>query len=140
MGMLTKELSRLPAVQPSFIEPMYAQAVRNLSDGTDWIYEAKLDGYRCLAAKRTDGVALCRRRSHQIKLLAGTLIDGEVVATDEKGRMSFNTIQHNRPNAQCVGFRTRAIGTRSGKLRKRQMRVRIKEGNFCRSIREKINA
>ena len=39
-------------VRPSFIEPMQLALVRNLPDGGNWIYEAKLDGYRCLAANR----------------------------------------------------------------------------------------
>jgi hypothetical protein len=38
---------------------MYAEAVRELPDSGASIYEAKLDGYRCLAAKRPGGVALC---------------------------------------------------------------------------------
>ena len=51
--MLTKECA-----QQRFIEPMYAEAARELPDGGAWTYEAKLDGYRCLAAKRTGGVVL----------------------------------------------------------------------------------
>jgi hypothetical protein len=39
----------------SFIEPMYAEAVQELPDGGLWTYEAKLDGYRSLAAKRSGG-------------------------------------------------------------------------------------
>ena len=41
--MLTKELSTLEHVQPDFIEPMYAEAVRELPDGGLWTYEAKFD-------------------------------------------------------------------------------------------------
>ena len=44
--MLTREVSTAPPVEPSFIEPMYAEAVRELPDGGLWTYEAKLDGYR----------------------------------------------------------------------------------------------
>lgn len=40
------------------IEPMYAQLCRELPDGGAWLYEAKLDGYRCLAAKRDNQVVL----------------------------------------------------------------------------------
>jgi ATP-dependent DNA ligase len=40
-------------VEPCFIEPMYAEAVKELPDGGAWSYEAKLDGYRCLAANRS---------------------------------------------------------------------------------------
>jgi hypothetical protein len=41
--------------QPSFIEPMQVVPVAELPDGGAWGCAAKLDGYRCLAAKR--GVA-----------------------------------------------------------------------------------
>ena len=46
--MITKELSKLPALRLSFIEPMYARVVSELREGNLWSYEAKLDGYRCL--------------------------------------------------------------------------------------------
>jgi ATP-dependent DNA ligase len=71
----------------------------------------KLDGYRCLAAKRSNGVVLWSRRGTLFtdrfpeiaqacdKLPPDTLIDGEVVAIDESGRVSFNALQHRRPNA-----------------------------------------
>jgi hypothetical protein len=56
--MTTKELFALPIAKPRFIEPMYITEVRELPAGPKWAYEAKLDGYRCLAAK--DGrVTLC---------------------------------------------------------------------------------
>jgi ATP-dependent DNA ligase len=48
--MLTKDLSTSKRVQPCFIEPMQVAGVRELPDGGLWTYEAKLDGYRCLAA------------------------------------------------------------------------------------------
>jgi ATP-dependent DNA ligase len=106
--MLTKELSKLPATRLSFIEPMYAQAVTELPSGNLWTYEAKLDGYRCLAAKRYGRVVLWSRRGNGFttrfqeiasacaKLPPDTLIDGEVVAIDENGKISFNALQHSR--------------------------------------------
>ena len=109
--MLTKELSLLPPDRPSFIEPMYAEAVRELPDGSLWTYEAKLDGYRCLAVKRGKDVALWSRRGNSFtarfpeiaraceKLPPDTLIDGEVIAIDENGRVSFNALQHSRARA-----------------------------------------
>jgi hypothetical protein len=51
-AMLTKELFTAEQVQSRFIEPMYAEAVRELPDSGDWTYEAKLDGYRCLGMRR----------------------------------------------------------------------------------------
>jgi bifunctional non-homologous end joining protein LigD len=90
---------------------MYAEAVRELPDGGLWTYEAKLDGYRCLAAKRNGGVVLWSRRGNGFtarfpeiahaceKLPPDTLIDGEVIAIDEAGQVSFNALQHSRPRA-----------------------------------------
>jgi len=59
--MLTIELPTLERVQPSFIEPMYTEAAQELPDGGLWSYEAKLDGYRCLTARRSGGVVLWSR-------------------------------------------------------------------------------
>jgi bifunctional non-homologous end joining protein LigD len=108
--MITKELSREPRVEPTFIEPMQVQPVRELPDGGAWSYEAKLDGYRCLVARRRTGVVLWSRRGKRFtdrfpaipraceKLPADTLIDGEVIVVGEDGRCSFNGLQHTRPN------------------------------------------
>jgi len=60
--MSTKKVARLPVITPRFMEPMYATPVGQLPDGGAWTYEAKLDGYRCLAAKRGDGITLWSRR------------------------------------------------------------------------------
>jgi bifunctional non-homologous end joining protein LigD len=109
--MLTKEFSTPEHAQPRFIEPMYAEAVRELPNGGLWTYEAKLDGYRCLAAKQGSAVMLWSRRGNgfntrfpQIaraceKLPPDTLIDGEVIAIDEGGRISFNALQHSNERA-----------------------------------------
>jgi bifunctional non-homologous end joining protein LigD len=74
--------------------------VAELPDDGAWsYYEAKLDGYRCLAAKRGSGVALWSRNGNAFtdrfpqiarackKLPADTLIDGEVIVLDENGRV-----------------------------------------------------
>jgi DNA ligase D-like protein (predicted ligase) len=109
--MLRKELSLVKRIQPRFIEPMYAEAARELPDSDDWSYEPKLDGYRCLAAKSTGRVLLWSRRGNLFtarfpeiaracdNLPLNTVIDGEVVAIDQDGRISFNVLQHGRSNA-----------------------------------------
>jgi len=98
--MLTKDFSTLERVQPRFIEPMYAEAVRELPDGGLWTYEAKRDGYCCLSEKREGDVVLWSRRGKRFtarfpeiaraceKLPLDTLIDGEVVAIGQDGRES----------------------------------------------------
>jgi hypothetical protein len=61
--MLTKELSTVQRIQPYFIEPMYAEAVPELPDGSLWSYEAKFDGYRCLWPSAAAALCSGRRRT-----------------------------------------------------------------------------
>ena len=108
--MITDTEHPLERVRPSFIEPMQLALVRALPNGGDWLYEAKLDGYRCLAANRSGSVVLWSRRGTgftmrfpQIaracqKLPPDTLIDGEVVVVDDNRRVSFNALQYSRPS------------------------------------------
>src|SRR5690348_9864982 len=102
--------------QPQFVEPMYALAVRELPEGQDWLYEIKLDGYRCLARRDLAGVTLWSRRKNlftdQFRQIADackhfppdTLVDGEIVALDQSGRSSFNLLQHHRSKAAAIRF------------------------------------
>src|SRR5262245_48519971 len=114
--MRPKELNALPAAKPHFIEPMYAKPVQSLPEGADWLYEVKLDGYRCLTGRNRDGVTLWSRRGNLFTkefpaiaraceaLPPDTLVDGEVVALDKNGRISFNVMQHHRSHAQAILF------------------------------------
>jgi bifunctional non-homologous end joining protein LigD len=95
---------------------MYARAVQKLPDGTDWLYEIKLDGYRALASNGSSGVRIWSRRGNRFttqfpriaraceRLQAETLIDGEIVAVDDAGRVSFNLLQHHRSKAHAIQF------------------------------------
>jgi bifunctional non-homologous end joining protein LigD len=95
---------------------MYAEICRELPDGGAWTYEAKLDGYRCLAANRNGRRVLWSRRGNGFtdrfreitaacaKLPPGTMIDGEVIAIGPDGRVSFNALQHARPSAHLQTF------------------------------------
>jgi len=47
-----KDFSALPSAKVRFVEPMYALTVQKLPQGQEWLYEMKLDGYRCLAGER----------------------------------------------------------------------------------------
>jgi ATP-dependent DNA ligase len=76
-------------------------------EGPEWLIELKLDGYRALAIKSGGKVQLRSRNNNDfnsryprmVKALASmpdeTVIDGEVVALDEDGRPSFNSLQHH---------------------------------------------
>jgi bifunctional non-homologous end joining protein LigD len=77
-----------------------------LPEGADWLMEVKFDGYRALAIKSQGKIQLRSRNDNDFttrysslaKALAAmpdeTVIDGEVVALDDDGRPSFNTLQN----------------------------------------------
>jgi ATP-dependent DNA ligase len=44
-------LRLLPAKKASFVEPMECLSVARLPEGSQWLWEIKLDGYRALAVK-----------------------------------------------------------------------------------------
>jgi bifunctional non-homologous end joining protein LigD len=112
---LTKKKS-FSREQLNFIEPMYDRAVQQLPEGKDWLYEVKFDGYRCLAGRDSTGVTLWSRRGNgftdQFPTIAtvcehlppDTLLDGEIIALDANGRISFNQLQHHQSQAQAILF------------------------------------
>jgi len=108
-------LERLPHARVEFIQPMLAETASELPKAShEWIYEIKLDGYRCLAGRDARGAKLWSRRGNLFtrdfpsiaqacaSLPSDTLIDGEVVALDEQGRVSFNLLQHRRARASAI--------------------------------------
>jgi len=78
----------------------------SLPDGTDWIREIKLDGYRAIAFKSGGKIHLRSRNDNDMlarypaiakalaKLPEDTAVDGEVAALDAEGRPSFNLLQN----------------------------------------------
>jgi ATP-dependent DNA ligase len=42
----TNKLRSLPAKQASFVEPMECLSVARLPEGSQWLWQIKLDGYR----------------------------------------------------------------------------------------------
>ncbi len=96
---------KLPSAKPSFIEPMKALLVERVPAG-DWELELKFDGIRALILKRGKKVQVLSRNrkdySERFSELAKAVaelsvktavLDGEVVALDEKGRSSFQLLQ-----------------------------------------------
>ncbi|MEA2645132.1 MAG: bifunctional non-ous end joining protein LigD [Chloroflexota bacterium] len=91
---------------PSAVEPMLATASAKPFDDPGWSYEIKLDGFRTLALVRNGKVKLLSRRGldatrqypelQELALLTRgreAVLDGEVVALDEEGTMSFGRLQ-----------------------------------------------
>lgn len=109
-------MPKSPPAKIGFIEPMYALGVPSLPEGPEWFYEVKFDGYRCIAAKDSNGVSLWSRRGNLFtvqfpgiaaackELPNNTLVDGEIVALDEAGRNSFNLLQHHRSKASGIRY------------------------------------
>jgi bifunctional non-homologous end joining protein LigD len=101
-----KKLAKLPAGKARFIPPMKPKLLDEPPAAGDWLYELKFDGIRLIAVKKGAKVNLISRNGNE---LAGRfaneasavaalpiddcVIDGEVVALDEKGGSSFQLLQ-----------------------------------------------
>lgn len=96
----------LRSEMPAKLSPMMATATASLPQGPEWLFELKWDGVRALwFVNGTDvrllsrtGISiekqypeLCNVRHHLSADSA--ILDGEIVALDEKGRPSFSLLQ-----------------------------------------------
>jgi len=90
---------------PDFVEPMKATLVNSMPTGS-WIYEIKFDGYRALALRGGNQTRILSRNQKDLgkkfQTIADSIaalnvqdavIDGEIVALDDKGRSSFQLLQ-----------------------------------------------
>ena len=111
-----KKLDSLPRREAAFIEPMECALVPNVPDGPQWVYEIKLDGYRAIAVKSGNKLALFSRRRKSFNrqfayivealgdLPQGTVIDGEIVALGDSGHPNFNMLQSFRATASRIHY------------------------------------
>ena len=94
------------AVDARAQEPMLATLGDAPFSRAGWLFEIKYDGVRVLAERRGDGVTLWARsgqvitarypeiaRAALVLPFADFLLDGEIVATDDAGRPSFQRLQ-----------------------------------------------
>jgi DNA ligase D-like protein (predicted ligase) len=115
--MLNRKLRKSPPEKvAAFIEPMECLSTTKLPEGKQWLYEIKLDGYRAIAVKHERNATLYSRRKNSLhrqfplivealhELPEGTVVDGELVATDESGHPNFNLLQNFRSKATNIYY------------------------------------
>jgi bifunctional non-homologous end joining protein LigD len=91
---------------PDFIPPMKATLASEPFSNPDWLFEVKWDGYRVEAVLRDGRVRLYTRRRQDAAQYfpdladasgwidaTQAIVDGEVVALDERGRPQFSLLQ-----------------------------------------------
>jgi bifunctional non-homologous end joining protein LigD len=102
-----REDSGLPAKGGRRYRPMLATLEHAVPQGPGWLFEVKWDGYRALAYVRGGNVELRSRNDNDLtQRFAGVakevakavrtpdaVLDGEVVALDDRGRASFSAMQ-----------------------------------------------
>jgi bifunctional non-homologous end joining protein LigD len=128
-----------------FSEPMMAKLVKSTPSG-DWQYEIKYDGFRALAfIQRKGDVRLISRNEKDLGekfplvvnalrriSTENTILDGEIVALDSKGRSSFQLLQNRDSGNQTPPLfyyvfdmpQHEGMDLRSVPLEDRQSRIR----------------
>src|SRR5262249_14023156 len=91
---------------PKIAQPMLATLIEKTFDNDDWVFELKLDGIRAVVVKNGTKLEMWTRNgktlTHRVPTLAKSLadlpletivLDGEIVALDEKGEAHFELLQ-----------------------------------------------
>jgi bifunctional non-homologous end joining protein LigD len=89
---------------PDFVAPQLCTPVDRPPSGARWCHEVKLDGYRMQLRVESGKAALKTRKGldwsdkfapivREAKALGDVMIDGEIVAFDDKGMPSFSALQ-----------------------------------------------
>ena len=98
---------------PAWVKPQLATLVKEAPDGSDWLHEIKLDGYRMHARLDAGRVQILTRRGNDwtakypaiAKALAGlparnAYLDGELCGVLPDGKTAFNLIQNATDTGQ----------------------------------------
>src|SRR5690606_17100691 len=96
---------------PTFVKPMLATLVDGPFDDPGWEYEVKWDGYRAMAFRSNNKTELKSRNNKSFKEKfypifeavqqwdVNAVVDGEIVAVNEKGIADFSALQNWRSEA-----------------------------------------
>jgi ATP-dependent DNA ligase len=99
----------LPLTPP--VKPQLALSRKELPTGAEWVYEVKLDGFRCLAFVDGDETFLQSRNGRPLGRYFPELVfppgryvlDGEIVVRDAEGREDFDALgQRIHPAASRI--------------------------------------
>ena len=96
---------------------MLATLVHEVPSGSEWAYEMKWDGVRALMLVQAGNVRVTSRAGRDITdgypefraigeaLGADALLDGEIVALDDRGRPSFQLLQRRMHVRDAISLR-----------------------------------
>lgn len=91
---------------PKNVQPMLASLVNEPFDNAEWIFEIKWDGYRAVTYLLNDEVQILSRNQSSFtgryspvsqalqSLNLNAVLDGEIVAIDEKNMANFQLLQN----------------------------------------------
>lgn len=97
---------------PWAVKPMLCTLVDEPFDDPQWLYEIKWDGYRAIASKKRDDVALYSRAGNDFSTKFSpiyeaarafdhdVILDGEIVVVDDEGSPHFEWLQDWHRNPQ----------------------------------------
>src|ERR1700720_2541936 len=98
---------------PTWIQPQLSRLVKAAPDGSNWLHEIKLDGYRMHARLDAGRVQILTRRGNdwtdKYPTIAGAIaglpaqnayLDGELCGVLPDGRTAFNLIQNASDTAE----------------------------------------
>lgn len=105
------DVDQLPAARkaklPEDLLPQLATPASAIPEGDEWLHELKFDGYRLLCFVDSDGIRLKTRRANdwtdrfptiakavRQMALSDTILDGELVALDDRGISDFQKLQN----------------------------------------------
>ena len=127
-AVIRRELIRLGAprraVEVKAVKLMLAETAEQPFTRKEWLFEPKLDGYRILAARVKGEPRLLTRNGNDcatsfpeiIRAVAALpfdrlVLDGEVVALDERGRPSFQLLQGRARLSRPIDIRHAVVNT-----------------------------